>query len=96
MRIHARATSLALLAALAACADQPTTPAAREAGPRLASAKACAGSPTAVVGTEAALRSALAAAQPGDVIAITGTIELAAYVPVETPGITITCAEPGA
>ena len=97
MRNLTRAASLVLTAAaLAACADQPTTPSARAAGPSLAVASACAASPTAVVGSEAELRAAVAAAQPGDVIAITGMIPLAAPVALPTPGITVTCAEPGA
>lgn len=97
MRNRSRAASLVLAAAaLAACADQPTTPAARAAGPRLSAAGACAASPTTVVGTEAALRAAAAAAQPGDVIAVSGSIPLAASVVLATPGITLTCAEPGA
>ena len=97
MRNLTHAASLLLAAAaLAACADQPTTPSARAARPRLASAAACAASPTAVAGSEAGLRAAVAAAQPGDVIAVTGTITLAQSVIVATPGITLTCAEPGA
>ena len=100
MRNLTCAASLALAAAaLAACADQPTTPsAARDAGPLLSAATACAASPTVVVGTEAELRAAVAAAQPGDVIAISGMIPLATPgpVPVTTPGVTLTCAEPGA
>jgi hypothetical protein len=97
MRNLTRAASLVLAAAaLAACADQPTTPSARAAGPALAVASACAASPTAVVSSEAELRAAVAAAHPGDVIAITGMIPLAAPVALPTPGITVTCAEPGA
>jgi hypothetical protein len=97
MRNLTRAASLVLAtAAVAACADQPTTPVASLAGPRLSSAGACAASPTAVVGSEAALRAAVAAAQTGDVIAVTGTIQLAQSVPVSTPGVTLTCGEPGA
>ncbi|HEU4882756.1 MAG TPA: right-handed parallel beta-helix repeat-containing protein [Longimicrobium sp.] len=96
MRNLTRATSLVLAAAaLAACADQPTTP-ALAGGPRLASAAACAAAPAAVVSTEAGLRAAVAAAQAGDVIAISGTIPLAESVILATPGITLTCAEPGA
>lgn len=97
MRNLTRAASLVLAAAtLAACADQPTTPALRTAGPSLSQAAACAASPTAVVTTEAELRAAVAAAQPGDVIAISGMIPLEASVVLSTPGITVTCAEPGA
>jgi hypothetical protein len=97
MRNLTHAASLVLAtAALAACADQPTTTSARNAGPQLASASACAASPSAVAGSEAGLRAAVAAAQPGDVIAVTGTITLAQSVVVSTPGITLTCAEPGA
>jgi hypothetical protein len=97
MRNLTRAASLVLAAAaLAACADQPTTPAVRTAGPLLSAAGSCAASPTAVVSTEAELRAAVAAAQPGDVIAITGMIPLEASVVLPTPGITVTCAEPGA
>jgi nitrous oxidase accessory protein NosD len=97
MRNLTRATSLVVAAvALAACADQPTTPSARAAEPRLANAAACAASPTAVVGTEAGLHATAAAAQPGDVIAVTGTIPLAESVVLATPGVTLTCAEPGA
>lgn len=97
MRNLTRAASLVLAAAaLAACADQPTTPGALAAGPRLSTAGACAASPTAVVGTQAQLNAALAAAQPGDVIAVTGTIEIEGSVLISTPGITLTCAEPGA
>jgi hypothetical protein len=96
MRSHTRATSLALLALLAAC-DQPvTTTAARDAGPSLASAKACAESPTAVVRTDPELRAALASAQSGDVIAISGNIAVDSIVTVATEGVTLTCAEPGA
>lgn len=96
MRNLARATSLVLAAAaLAACADQPTTPSPVAAGPLLASATACAASPTAVASTDAQLRAAVAAARPGDVIAISGTIELATPVVISTPGVTVTCAEPG-
>ncbi|HEX5870334.1 MAG TPA: hypothetical protein VFY65_07965, partial [Longimicrobium sp.] len=96
MRNLTRATSLVLAAAaLAACADQPTTPSPLAAGPQLASAAACAASPTAVASTEAQLRAAVAAAQPGDVIAISGTIELATSVVITTPGVTVTCAQPG-
>jgi parallel beta-helix repeat protein len=97
MRNLTRAASFVLAAAaLAACADQPTTPAFRATGPSLASAKACAASPTTVVSTEAELRTAVAAAQPGDVIAVSGTIPLAQSVVLATPGITLTCAQPGA
>jgi nitrous oxidase accessory protein NosD len=97
MRNLTHAASLVLAAAaLAACADQPTTPAARAGGPSLAAAATCAASPTAVATTEAGLRAAVAAAQPGDVIAIRGTIELAQSVVLPTPGVTLTCAEPGA
>ncbi|HEX2207409.1 MAG TPA: right-handed parallel beta-helix repeat-containing protein [Longimicrobium sp.] len=97
MRNLTLATSLVLAAAaLAACADQPTTPSARSAGPSLSSAAACAASPTAVVSTDAELRAAVAAAQPGDVIAISGTIILPTQVTLTTPGITLTCAGPGA
>lgn len=97
MRNLTHAASLLLAAAaLAACADQPTTPSARAGGPSLASAAACAASPTAVVSTEAELRAAVAAAQPGDVIAISGTIILPRQVTLTTPGITLTCAHPGA
>jgi hypothetical protein len=96
MRSHTRHTSLALLVLLAACADQPVTTAARDAGPSLASAKACAASPTAVVRTDPELRAALASAQSGDVIAISGNIAVDSIVTVATEGITLTCAEPGA
>lgn len=97
MQSHARATSLALLALLAACTDQPVTPVARDAGPSLsAAATACAASPTTVVHTDAELRAAVASAGAGDVIAISGTIPLDSSVVVQTEGITLTCAEPGA
>ncbi|HEU0013956.1 MAG TPA: right-handed parallel beta-helix repeat-containing protein [Longimicrobium sp.] len=96
MRIHTRATSLLLLALLAACADQPVTPAAREAGRSLAAAKACAESPAFVVHTDPELRVALAAAGSGDVIAISGNVALDSIVTVTTEGVTLTCAEPGA
>jgi nitrous oxidase accessory protein NosD len=96
MRSHTRATSLALVALLAACADQPTTPAARTAAPSLASAKACAASPTVVVHTDAQLRAAVASASAGDVIAISGNIPVDSSIVVNTAGVTLTCAEPGA
>lgn len=96
MRTHTRAASLAVLALLAACADQPVTPAARTAGLSLAPANACAESPTAVVHTEPELRAALASSSPGDVIAISGNIQLDTFVAVDTEGVTLTCAEPGA
>lgn len=97
MRNLTHAASLILTAAaLAACADQPTSPAARAAGPQLANAQACAASPTVVVGSEAELHAAAAAAQPGHVIAVTGTVELSQSVFIATPGVTLTCAEPGA
>jgi hypothetical protein len=96
MRNLTRAASFVLAAALAACADQPTTPTARAGDTRLASAAACAASPTTVVSTEAELLAAAAAAQPGDVIAVSGTIPLAQSVFLATPGVTLTCAEPGA
>jgi hypothetical protein len=97
MPIHTRATSLALLVLLAACADQPVTPAARTAGAHLSTAaKACAASPTAVVHTDPELRAALASASSGDVIAISGNIPLDSAVSVQTEGVTLTCAEPGA
>ncbi|HEU4881910.1 MAG TPA: right-handed parallel beta-helix repeat-containing protein [Longimicrobium sp.] len=95
MRSHTRATSLALLALLAAC-DQPVTPGARDAAPSLASAKACAASPSVVVHTDPELRAALASASSGDVIAISGNIALDSVVTVATEGVTLTCAEPGA
>jgi nitrous oxidase accessory protein NosD len=96
MPIHTRATSLVLAAAaLAACADQPVTP-SRDAGPALASATACAASPTVVVHTDPELRAALASASSGDVIAIAGNIALDSSAVVETEGVTLTCAEPGA
>jgi hypothetical protein len=97
MPIHTRATSLALLVLLAACADQPVTPGARTAGPSLSTAaKACAESPTFVVHTDPELRAALASASSGDVIAISGNVPLDSVVSVTTAGITLTCAEPGA
>ena len=96
MPIHTRATSLALLVLLAACADQPVTPGARAAGPRLTAAKACAESPTVVVHTDPELRAALASAGSGDVIAISGNIPLDSVVTVATEGVTLTCAQPGA
>lgn len=95
MRIPTRTTSLALLALLAAC-DQPVTPTARGAGPSLASATACAASPTHVVRTDPELRAALASAGAGDVIAISGNVALDSVVTVDTEGVTLTCAEPGA
>ncbi|HEX2077790.1 MAG TPA: right-handed parallel beta-helix repeat-containing protein [Longimicrobium sp.] len=96
MRAHIPAAALAVLALLAACADQPVTPAPRTAGLSLAPAKACAESPTVVVHTDPELRSALASSSPGDVIAISGTIALDSFVVMNTPGVTVTCAEPGA
>jgi parallel beta-helix repeat protein len=97
MRKLTRAVSLVLAAAAAAaCADQPVTSAARAGDPRLSSAAACPASPTVVVHTEAELRAAVASSAPGDVIAISGDIPLAAPVMVTTPGITLTCAAPGA
>ncbi|HEV3049524.1 MAG TPA: right-handed parallel beta-helix repeat-containing protein [Longimicrobium sp.] len=93
MPIHTRATSLALLVLLAACADHPVTPAA---SPSLSAAKTCAASPTVVVHTDPELRAALASASSGDVIAISGNIPLDSIVTVATAGITLTCAEPGA
>lgn len=99
MRNLTRAASLVLAAAaLAACADQPTTlPAVRASGPSLSSAaSACAVSPTTVVSTEAELRAAAAGAHPGDVIAVTGMIPISRTVVLPRPGVTLTCAEPGA
>lgn len=96
MPSQTRTTSVALLVVLAACADQPVTPAARVAAPSLAAAKACAGSPTVVVHTDPELRAALASAAPGDVIAVSGNIPLDSMVTVATAGVTLTCAEPGA
>ncbi len=96
MRTQPLAASLALLALLAACADQPVTPAARTAGPSLASAAACAESPTVVVHTDPELRAALASSSSGDVIAISGNIALDSFVVMNTVGVTLTCAEPGA
>lgn len=96
MQRHTRATSLVLLALLAACHDQPVTPTARDAASSLSSAKACAESPTVVVDTDPELRAAVASASAGDVIAISGNIPLDSSVIVETAGLTLTCAEPGA
>ena len=96
MPSHTRATSLALVALLAACADQPAAPGARAAGPSLTAATACAESPTVVVHTDAELRAAVASATSGDVIAISGTIPLDSIVSIRTDGVTLTCAEPGA
>lgn len=92
---YTRATSLAALALLTACADQPVT-SARTAGPSLASARACAAAPTVVVHTDPELRAALASASSGDVIAISGNIPLDSSAVVTTEGVTLTCAEPGA
>lgn len=97
MQRHIRATSLAFLSLLAACADQPTTPAvAPDADAGLARGRACVARPTVVVSTQAQLRAAVASATSGDVIAISGTIALDTGVAVTTPGVTITCAERGA
>lgn len=96
MRNHSRATSLALLVLLAACADQPVTPTARGGGPSLSQVATCAESPTVVAHTDPELRAALASASSGDVIAISGNIPLDSMVEVYTEGITLTCAEPGA
>lgn len=96
MPSYTRATSLALAALLAACTDQPVT-SVRDTAPRLSSAAtACAASPTVVVHTDPELRAAVASAGAGDVIAISGTIPLDSSVVVQTEGITLTCAEPGA
>jgi hypothetical protein len=97
MRSHTHAAaSLALATLLAACADQPVTPAARADGPSLTSATACAASPTAVVTTQDELRAALAAAQDGDVVAVSGNIAVDSAVVIDNEGVTLTCAEPGA
>ncbi|HEU4881911.1 MAG TPA: NosD domain-containing protein [Longimicrobium sp.] len=96
MRSHSPAPSLALLVLLAACADQPAAPAARAAGPSLASAKACAASPDFVVHTDPELRAALAAAQDGDVVAVSGNIAVDSVVIIDNEGVTLTCAEPEA
>ncbi|HEX6037667.1 right-handed parallel beta-helix repeat-containing protein [Longimicrobium sp.] len=96
MRSHNLVVTLSTLSLLAACADQPTAPAAPDAAPRLAQAGACAASPTYVVHTDPELRAALASAGAGDVIAVSGTIALDSVVVVETAGVTITCAERGA
>jgi hypothetical protein len=52
--------------------------------------------PTIVVNDEASLHAAAASAQAGDVIGVHGVIQLAVGVELNTPDVTITCAEPGA
>lgn len=85
------------MALLAACAEQPTAPTPLESEPFFAAAPAaCAASPDFVVSDEAGLRDALAASTPGDVIGIRGTIEVTSNVIIDTPGVTLTCATPGA
>jgi hypothetical protein len=83
--------------ALAACREATVGPATQQA-PAFAvtGVAACPTPANFVVSDEAGLLAALAAASPGQVIAVSGTIAVTADVSITTPGITLTCASPGA
>lgn len=87
--------SLVLAATLIACGDVPRSlpsePALAQGG-----AAACPMAANVVVVDETGLLAALGAAVPGDVIGIDGTVVLSDVVPLATPGVTLTCATPGA
>lgn len=91
---------LIALALAAACTDRPVV-APTDLEPSFVKAAAmetgaqCLTTPDFVVGDEESLRAALASAEPGSSIAIDGTIQLAAEVIIEVPGLTLGCLEPG-
>lgn len=94
---------LSLLTALvlaASCTDQPVVAPTdvdasfAKSAPVQVEAQ-CLTAPDFVVGDEESFRAALAAAVAGSAIAIDGTIELAAEVRIDVPGLTLGCLVPG-